>query len=53
MRIGLNETVRTLGDIVAHDIEPYYADALISFEEGLRRTVEDVVARISTGPLAP
>ena len=45
--------MRTLGDIVAHDIEPCHVDAMISFEEGLRRTVEDVVARISTGPLAP
>ena len=53
MRIGLTEMVRTPGDLVARDIAPCYADALISFEVGPRRTLEDVVARISTGPLAP
>jgi hypothetical protein len=53
MRIGLNEMARTAGDIVAHETEPCCVDALISVEEGRRRTGEDVVARVSTGPLAP
>jgi hypothetical protein len=53
MRIGLIEMARTLGVIAAHDIAPCRADALISLEEDMRRTVEDVVVRVSTGPLAP